>query len=91
MKPQIGDMVDYEGMGKTYAAVVTEVKEEGRLALCVFKESSTQFLPMVYHSANKEPGCWTPRAQHFSIPIDKDFGVAQVNIKNKKGPAKKKK
>lgn len=91
MKPQIGDIVDYEGMGKTYPAIVIEVKQEGRLALCVFKESSTQFMPMVYFSANKEPGSWTPKASSvktFSIPIDKDFGTAPVKIKK---AAKKKK
>lgn len=77
MKPQIGAIVHYEGQGKTYPAIITEVKEDGICALCVFKEASTQFLPVVYFSANREPGCWSPMAQEKSIvsevAIDDDF------------------
>lgn len=100
MKSIIGDFVHYEGQGKTYPALVVAVKEDGILHLCVFKETSTQFLPVVYHSENKEPGYWThikKPVQHFSVPIDKSFGApevkpvqAQLKVKAKAKPKKKK-
>lgn len=77
MKPQIGSIVCWEGQGKTYPAIVIEVKDEGRLALCVFRENTTQFLPVVYFSENKEPGCW-------SVPAIAESHVKEAPVKAKK-------
>lgn len=88
-KPELGDIVHYEGMGKTYAAIIVEVKEEGIVALCVFKESATQMIPVCYYSEHPTPGCWTPKAivHKFSMEIPKDFGSnkpEEVKTKSKK-------
>lgn len=95
MKPGIGDIVLYESNGKQYPAIIIEPKADGICALCIFKETTTQFLPVVYFSEHREPGCWSVKPEKVqkvvSIPVDKDFGVAKEEVRDMAAPKVSKK
>ncbi len=81
-KVSIGSIVNYEGNGKIYPAIVITVKEDNILSICIFKENTTQFLPVVYFSVDREPGCWSERvkSESFSVKVSEDFGVAKQGL-----------
>jgi len=88
MEAREGDIVYFKSSQDSFPAMVTRVKDGGRVSLTIFTPSTIMHFQNVSFSSNKEEGCWYHREDLPKIKIEQAMTKAnkktRAAIENKR-------